>query len=140
MLTDSDIERIRATWARVAPLSGMASELFYGRLFKLAPDIKPLFKSDLKLQGVKLVATLAYIVDHLDEPEKLNKAATELALRHVGYGVTSDQYAPVGEALIWMIQRMLGAGLTIEDEVAWTTAYAMLADVMVRATDQVDEA
>jgi nitric oxide dioxygenase len=36
----------------------------------------------------------------------------------------------VGAALIWTLERVLGAGFTGEMADAWSTAYGVLADVM----------
>ncbi len=43
--------------AKVAPISEQAAALFYGRLFEIAPEVKPLFRGDMKGQGLKLMET-----------------------------------------------------------------------------------
>ena len=51
----------RCGWLRVkllAPTS-RAAALFYGRLFEIAPAVKPLLRGDMTEQGCKLMATLA---------------------------------------------------------------------------------
>lgn len=132
-LTQDEIEKIRETWARLVPVSSIAAELFYGRLFKQAPGVRPLFSSDMTQQRQKLMQTLAFVVDHLDDLDQLTPAARDLAIRHVGYGVKADQYPHVGDALIWTFRRMLGAGFGPEEESAWTNAYGFLSSTMVAA-------
>ena len=130
-LTTEQIELIRSSWARVVPISAMASQLFYARLFKIAPETEPLFRSDLEEQGRKLMESLTFIVDHLDQIDELTKAAEALALRHLKYGVTADQYAPVGEALVWTMGHLLGPAFRAQQREAWLVAYALLSNHMI---------
>ncbi|MEO1722821.1 MAG: globin domain-containing protein [Pseudomonadota bacterium] len=132
-LSAEQIATIRATWAKTAPVAAMASRLFYGRLFRLAPHTRGLFPGDLEAQGRKLTATLGFVVDHLDQPETLAPAARALAVRHIDYGVTADQYAPVGEALIWTFKELLGPAFGEKENAAWLAAYAALSTMMIDA-------
>ncbi len=132
-LSDEQIAMIRATWAKVAPLSSMAARLFYGRLFRAAPETRALFQTDMKAQGRKLMATLAFVVDHIDRPDALGPAARDLAIRHVGYNVTAEQYAPVGEALIWTLKELLGPAFGAQEKAAWLAAYTDLSTMMIDA-------
>ena len=81
-------------------LSEQAAALFYGRLFEIAPSVKPLFKGDMTEQGRKLMATLAVVVNGLTNLETILPAASALAKRHVGYGVKPIHYPIVSEALL----------------------------------------
>lgn len=124
---------IRASWARVAPAAPMAARLFYGRLFRIAPETRALFHQDTKAQGRKLMATLGFVVDNLDRPDVLAPAARDLAIRHVGYSVTAAQYAPVGEALIWTLKELLGPAFGEREKAAWLGAYTTLSAMMIEA-------
>lgn len=132
-LTVRQIELIRGTWTRVRPVSDMAAVLFYGRLFRLAPRSRALFEDDLTSQSRKLMDTLVFVVAHLDHGDELMAAARDLAIRHLDYKVTPEQYAPVGEALIWTLEQMLGSAFGEEEKAAWTTAYEDLAAAMIEA-------
>ncbi len=105
---------------------------FYARLFELAPDVRPLFQSDLDLQVRKLADMLAWIIAHIDEPHTLAATLEPLGARHAGYGVAIDNYAPVGSALIWMFQSTLGDRFTLEMEDAWLETYAAISSAMER--------
>jgi nitric oxide dioxygenase len=130
-MTPAQVELIQGSFAKVAPISEQAAALFYGRLFEIAPETRPLFRGDMDEQGRKLMATLAVVVDGLSNLDALLPAASALAKRHVAYGVTPDHYAPVGEALIWTLERGLGAGWTQELAAAWAAAYATLSQFMI---------
>ena len=68
---------VRQTWAKAAAAHIDMARLFYGRLFKIAPETRSLFKTDIQQQGRKLVATLAFVIDHLSDEDALASAARD---------------------------------------------------------------
>ena len=130
-MTPEQIKAIQESFAKVVPISEQAAALFYGRLFEIAPSVKPLFRGDMTEQGRKLMATLAVVVNGLTNLESILPAASALAKRHVGYGVKPIHYPIVGEALLWTLERGLGADWTPELAEAWTDAYGVLSDYMI---------
>lgn len=130
-MTPDQVKAIQDSFAKVAPIAEPAAELFYGRLFEIAPAVKPLFRGDMKEQGRKLMATLAVVVKGLDHLDAILPAASALAKRHVGYGVKPADYTPVGAALLWTLERGLGAEWTPELAQAWAAAYGVLSEFMI---------
>jgi hemoglobin-like flavoprotein len=130
-VTPQQVTLIQQSFAKVAPISEQAAALFYGRLFEIAPQVKPLFRGDMKGQGVKLMATLAVVVNGLTNLETILPAASALAKKHVAYGVEAEHYAPVGAALLWTLERGLGADWTPDLAAAWTAAYTTLSGYMI---------
>jgi hemoglobin-like flavoprotein len=61
----------------------------------------------------------------------------DLGRRHVNYGVTTDHYKPVGEALIWTLEKGLGDAFTPDVKAAWLTTYTTLQSVMTTAAAEV---
>ena len=129
-MTPRQIALVQATWRQVHPVAERTAEFFYGRLFALDPSLRPLFRADLPDQGRKLMSTIAVAVDSLAQLESVAPALRALGRRHAGYGVEERHYATVGAALIWTLERVLGAGFTREMAEAWTAAYGVLADIM----------
>ena len=113
-MTPDEIKSIQESFAKVAPIADRAAALFYGRLFEIAPEVKPLFRSDMTEQGRKLMKTLTVVVNGLGNLETILPAASALAKGHVGYGVKPSHYTPVGEALLWTLERGLGSDWTPE--------------------------
>jgi nitric oxide dioxygenase len=130
-MTPTQIKLVQDSFAKVAPISEQAADLFYGRLFDIAPEVKPLFRSDMKEQGRKLMATLAIVVNGLTDLTPILPAASALARRHVGFGVKPGHYVPVGQALLWTLERGLGPQWTPELAAAWTAAYTTLSQYMI---------
>jgi len=130
-MTPADVALVKSSFESVKPIAADAAALFYGRLFEIAPEVKPLFKGDIKEQGKKLMTTLAVVVNGLDNLPSILPAASALAKKHVGYGVKPGHYAPVGAALLWTLERGLGAGWTPQLAAAWTSAYTTLSGFMI---------
>src|SRR6266446_6592698 len=103
-MTPDQIKAIQESFVKVAPIADEAAALFYGRLFKLAPSVEPLFRGDMREQRRKLMATLAVVVNGLGNLEAILPAASALAKRHVSYGAKAQHYPVVGAALLWTLQ------------------------------------
>lgn len=136
MITPEQKEQVQETWKLVEPISETAADLFYGKLFELAPEVKPLFKSDIKDQGKKLMQMIGVAVAGLDNLGELTPAVAALGKRHVGYGVEDAHYNVVGEALLWTLGQGLGEKFTDEVKEAWTIVYTTLAGVMMEAASE----
>ncbi|MEM1362404.1 MAG: globin family protein [Pseudomonadota bacterium] len=132
-MTPAQINAVQGSFSQVAPIADTAAEIFYARLFEIAPEVKPLFKGDMKEQGAKLMATLGAVVNGLNDLDQIVPVAKDLAVKHVGYGVTAEHYKPVGEALIFTLEKGLGEGFTDEVKDGWATAYGTLSNVMIEA-------
>jgi hemoglobin-like flavoprotein len=130
-MTPDQVKAIQESFTKVVPISEQAADLFYGRLFEIAPGVKSLFRGDMKEQGRKLMATLGVVVNGLSNLESVLPAASALAKRHVDYGVKAADYAPVGAALLWTLEKGLGEQWTPDLAAAWTAAYTVLSDFMI---------
>jgi hemoglobin-like flavoprotein len=130
-MTPHQVKLVQDSFAKVAPIADQAAAMFYGRLFDIAPPVRPLFPKDMAEQQRKLMATLAVVVNGLANLETILPAASALAKRHVSYGVTADDYPIVGAALLWTLERGLGSAWNAQLAEAWTAAYTTLADFMI---------
>ena len=135
-MTPEKINLVKSSWANVAPISEQAAELFYGKLFELNPDLKSMFKSDMKEQGRKLMAMLNTAVNSLDKLETIVPAVQDMGRRHVTYGVKDEDYDTVGEALLWTLEQGLGDGFTPEVKEAWVDTYTLVSTTMKTAAAQ----
>lgn len=128
---------VKDSWAQVLPIKDKAAELFYGRLFEIAPEVKPYFKGDMTEQGQKLMAMLNTAVSGLDNIEAMIPALQDLGRRHVDYGVKDEDYDKVGAAFLWTLEQGLGEGFTPQVKDAWVVTYTTVADVMKAAAAEV---
>jgi len=130
-MTPQQIDLVKQSFAKVAPIADQAAVMFYDRLFELAPAVKPLFPSDMAEQRRKLMATLAIVVNGLSNLETILPAASALATRHVAYGARPEHYPVVGAALLWTLEKGLGDAWTEDVADAWTAAYTLLSGFMI---------
>ncbi len=133
-MNDAQITLIQDSFAKVVPIKDAAAEIFYADLFETAPEVKPYFaKSDMTLQGSKLMGTLGVVVNGLRDLDKIVPVAQDLAKRHVDYGVKAKDYDSVGASLLRTLEKGLGDDFTPETKEAWVVAYTTLSEVMVDA-------
>ena len=147
MITQAQKKLIKDSWRLVVPISETASDLFYGRLFELAPQYRSLFPDDMQRQKKKLMATLAFAVRSLDwteeewdeevDPEEdLFLVVSALGRRHSElYHVPKASYQHVGEALIWTLDYGLGDAFTDEIKEAWAKVYRILSNIMIMTSE-----
>jgi hemoglobin-like flavoprotein len=139
MLTANEIELVRASFAQVVLIQDTAADLFYDRLFAIAPNLRRLFPVDMRGQKRKLIQMIATAVGGLSNLDRLVPAVKALGARHSGYGVTATHYELVGEALLWTLERGLGKSFTPEVRSAWANVYGVLAGTMQAGAAEVDE-
>ena len=133
-MTPQQIALVQSSFLSVAPIASQAAELFYDRLFEIAPDVRRLFPADLSVQKVKLMGMLATAVNNLHQIDALLPSLRQLGERHRDYGVSADQFEPVGAALLWTLEQGLGSAFTPEVNKAWSEAYRALARAMQQRT------
>lgn len=136
-MAPDQVKLVQDSFKQVLPIAPQAADLFYNRLFEIAPEVRALFPSDMSGQKKKLMAMLATAVNGLDKIETIVPAVQGLGRRHVAYGVTPEHYKSVGEALIWTLEQGLGDGFTPNVKAAWLATYDTLQGVMIAAAGEV---
>lgn len=132
-MTPEQIALVQTSWAKVAPIADQAADIFYDRLFEIAPQTRPLFAEDMAKQKRALMGMLATAVNGLNRLDTILPAVQALGERHAGYGATDEHYEVVAVALLFTLRKGLGDGFSPEVEEAWTRAYTTLASVMMEA-------
>ena len=132
-MTPDQIALVQTSFSKVAPIASTAADLFYGRLFEIAPQVRAMFPEDLTEQKRKLMAMLGVAVSGLSHLDTILPAVRALGRRHAGYGVEAEHYAPVGSALLWTLENGLGPAFTPGVRDAWATAYNVLSTTMLEA-------
>ena len=127
------IDLVQKSFAQVAPIADQAAAMFYDRLFTLDPELRKLFKGDMKQQGTKLMQMIAAAVQGLDDMPKLAPVLSELGVRHGGYGVKPHDYDTVAQALLWTLGQGLQSAFTPEVRLAWEVFLGMVAGAMIDA-------
>lgn len=135
-LSPHQVQLIKSSFAKIYFSRDESAKIFYDQLFAIAPDMRPLFKSSMEVQGKKLMDTLALAVTATSHLESLEYLLQDTADRHVGYGATAQHYEMVGEALLWMMQQQLGSDFTPAVKAVWADLYQTIAAAMQRVASR----
>lgn len=133
-MTTAEIQLVKQSWAQVEAIDPViAGGLFYGRLFEIAPHLKPMFREPVSEQSKKLLIMIGYVIKRLDKLDSILDEVAGLARSHVKYGVKEEHYDLVGTALLWTLEKALTKDWTAEVENAWQQCYQVLSSAMINA-------
>jgi len=135
-MTQQQIDLIKSSWAGVAKKDHTAvGQLFYNRLFEIAPETKSLFGVTVDMQSDKLGLMLSYIINKLDKLDDILDEVVKLAKAHASYGVRPEHYALGGDIFLWSLEKLFDKDWTDELKQAWTDCYVTLTTAMIDAAD-----
>lgn len=123
-MTPRQVHLVRKSFAELDRHGHVAALVFYRRLFEIAPQLRPLFKTEIEEQSRKLLEMLGVLIALLERQHGLELELKALGARHAGYGVQEAHYAVVGQALLDMLAEILAGGFTDEVREAWTALYS----------------
>ena len=127
-----NLDALETSFDQIAPRGDELMDVFYARLFSVAPSVKPLFaETDLKRQKAMLLAALVLLRRSLRDLDSVTPALRELGARHVRYGALPEHYPVVGEVLIFSMAQVAGDAWTADYEAAWTEAFTLVAGAML---------
>jgi len=124
------IRLVQESFATLGPICEQVGALFFDRLFQLDPSLRKLFRGDMTEHGGKLMAMIRSVMHRLGNLPMLLPALEDLGRRHLADGVEDRHYVTVAVALLWMLEKRLGAAFTPEMKDAWTAVYWVMADTM----------
>lgn len=127
------IALVQESFKKVAPIADTAADIFYARLFEVAPQVRSMFPEVMTDQKEKLMQVLSTAVNNLHQVEQIVPVLETLGRKHVDYGVCDGHYDTVGEVLIYTLEKGLGPDFTEETKAAWLETYDLMASVMRKA-------
>lgn len=129
-------ERLRRSFAFAINSGDAFGEVFYRRLFELAPAARTLFPAELAPQQYKLTQALHTLLRSLELPQALIPALRNLGARHHAYGAAPAHYAMVGEALLDTLDQTGPAPLDVGTRTLWVQFYGWVAALMLEGAEQ----
>ncbi|QCB40995.1 hemin receptor [Sphingomonas sp. PAMC26645] len=132
-LTMEQMRLVTRSYAQISSSPHPYSEIFYYRLLLNHPFARALFPDDMTHQIFVFSKTIDVLVENVANLTRLRPTLTDLAKKHVKYGVKAYQYAAVGTVLIDTFAELLGEDFTREAREAWELVYAETAGVMISA-------
>jgi hemoglobin-like flavoprotein len=135
-MTADQVYLLRKTFEVVERNATVAALVFYRRLFEIAPQVRPMFTTNIEEQSQKLMEMLGIVLSLMGRPGALEKELEESGLRHATYGVRDEHYPIVGAALLHMLEHQLGTQWTPAVAAAWSDFYSYMAQCMQRGAAQ----
>lgn len=117
---------------KVLTATGSPGTLFFSRLFELDPEVRSIFPADIDRVERNFIAALTNLVNGLDNPEVLLPQLESLGRQHHEWGVREEHYVSFRDALLWALERSIGATFTPEVREAWRGIYAWMQAAMLR--------
>lgn len=140
MFNAKTISLIKATVPVLQQHGEAITRHFYQLMFREHPQVKAFFNETHQASGTQAKAlagaVLAYAA-HIDRVEELSAALPRIIQKHAALGVLPEHYPIVGACLLRAIQEVLGDAATDEIIAAWGEAYQSLADLLIKAEEQV---
>ena len=133
-LNDTDIMAIEITWELIFEDKIRITELFYNKLFELAPDTRKLFKTGIPEQGSKLSDFMNFVVMYIREIDGLILHLKFLGMKHKGYRVKKKHYPVYREALLWAFRTGLGKDWSEDAETAWDKVHEIMSSAMIKGS------
>ena len=131
-MTTEQIRLVKQSWRSLRGIEpALIAELFYTKLFALQPSLRKLFPADMQTQYGKLMDMLTSLVIGLEDVQALKGSLQDMGKRHEGYGTKPGHYALVGTALLWTLEKSMGADWTPAVKEAWAACYNLIVTAML---------
>ena len=130
-MTPEQVAIVQRTAAAVAQDGDRFARTFYDHLFERRPSARCLFPEDLELQRSRLLEEIMRLVHAAADLPSFLERARELGRRHQGYGVRSEDYPAVGDALVEAVADVTSDQWDAEAEAAWRRVYVLISEAML---------
>jgi nitric oxide dioxygenase len=150
-MTPNQLRLLQQSFNKIEPELDRFGAIFYDRLFAIAPEMRSLFRNDLKAQQAKFMKVIGEVVQlHLRAMISLpatSQVSSEAMLPgafwsgrvHAAYGVRIEDFESMKAALIWALNEMLRDQSTPETRQAWSIAYDIVARAMQRGMTSAED-
>jgi hemoglobin-like flavoprotein len=128
---------IKVSWGKLLTHQQEAGEIFYTHFFTLKPELKNLFRPDLKSQAHKLIAAITILVTKMNKASHIREEIQKLAHRHVQYGAKAGYFDVFKEALLITLEKILGENWNEAMKTAWLSAFELIAGAMIEEMEKV---
>ena len=126
MMTDRQVQQVKASFDRIQPVANDLAVLFICRLNELDPSVARPVPSSHSEQMDQLAHLFPVLVDCAEHPAHVLNIVEALGPR-ARNRVRSMHYPAAVKALLWALEKALGNGFDPELRSAWAAAYESLA-------------
>ena len=115
----------------LGPEAGFA-EIFYRRLFFIAPEVRQLFRGELDAQKRMLTQMLESVIYATSRPKNLSLGLMSRGRQHTKYGVVPEHYPIMRQVLLETIEEVLQVRYTKPVAEAWEGTIDSILGLMSR--------
>lgn len=130
-MTTREIELVRDSFRKLAPIADSVIALFYARLFELDAGLRHQCCGAMEVKSRTLLRSITAVIGRLERFEALQPTLRRLGVRQAWRGACDEHYATAGVAFLWTLEKALGAEFTPPVKAAWTRFYVELANTML---------
>jgi hemoglobin-like flavoprotein len=132
-----ELNTLETSFDLIAPRGEELVDVFYNRLFDVAPSVEPLFAhTDLRKQKSMLLATLVLLRKSLRDLEAITPKLRQLGARHVAYGALPEHYPVVAQVMLDSMAEIAGEAWTPEIAAGWAGALGLVAAAMLEGAEE----
>jgi NAD(P)H-flavin reductase/hemoglobin-like flavoprotein len=131
-----DAQRLKDSFSMIAQYGDEVPLFFYSDLFIKHPEVRDLFPISMRTQREHLIDALAHIVASVDRADDLTIFLESLGRDHRKFGTITEHYDAVGDSLLATLAHFAGDAWTPELAAEWTSAYGVIASVMISAAQR----
>ena len=135
-MTSEDIDSVQRAWSRISLFSNEFVREIYQELFRLDPELLPMFAMTDERLIDKVAQTLNTVLTSLEQLEALGFIIRHLGQQHRRYGVTPEHFTLVKIAMTRVMAQRLGEHFTPTLAQAWSSAYDEIAAIMIEGLQQ----
>lgn len=121
-----EVLQVQKSLARLAPISGTFTDIFFSKLFEFAPELKSCVGALTLDQSKRVFFTAAYLIQNLNNPEIVFSLLAELSSRLQNCGFQSNHFEAIGKALLYAITRTQGSYNSVELRAAWISVFSFV--------------
>ncbi len=121
---------ILKSFLRVEPALDLVAQLFFLKLFRLAPALRKQFSGPVDVQARKFAAGAKLAMISLGHEDGLAPTLRLLGARHRQMGIRPRYYRTMSRALVWTLERSLDKAFDRDTKAAWKVLLAQFAKVM----------
>ncbi len=122
---------LKESWSLIEDRADAVASYFYARLFTRHPHLRDLFPLQMTSPRERLVKALAWLVQNMEDPARVEEYARGLGRTHRRFQVLPEHYPLVRAALLDALRAYAGESWTREYELAWRQMFDIITQHMI---------
>lgn len=127
------IRRLRQSFERIVSAGDRFPDLVFATLFDQSPELRSIFPEDLASVKHRFTRMLNWSMAHFHEPQQLRLALLDLGRRHQDYGVKTERYPAMSNAIVKSMSLICADDWNEELDRDWRQTFELMTHHMLRA-------